>query len=227
MPKPDKIKLVRECWYIDGDRPPLRYGPQETLTLDPQETRWDSYNSSHVDRFPLVPVLDYRTQVPTINECKYGTRVRVGCGLFFREKGGGWTVCPSENSNGASFWEDITSNESWIVWSRRQRKGFETGSKATVLKHGEKLATPQSESNEMEGSDSDADASSESDFDESDSNISSEERNLVSSAEEFCADSALDIDFSDASSQDDSWISAGTGHHSDSSDESVSSRAQR
>ncbi|XXH03771.1 hypothetical protein Hte_010177 [Hypoxylon texense] len=225
-PKPDQIKLVRECWYIDGDRPPRRYGPQETLALDPKDTRWDSYSSSHVGRLSLVPILDYPTQVPALNEYKYGTRVRVGSGLFLREKGGSWTLCPSDNSNRASFWEDITSNDSWIVWSRRQRRGFEAKFKATLSKHGKKPATPQSKSNETKGSDSDvdadADASSESDFDESDSNNSFEERNMVSSAEEFCAESALDIDFSDASSQDDPWFSAGSGHNSDSSDESDS-----
>lgn len=219
--KSEKIQLVRESWYIDGDRPPFRYGTQETLTLDPQETRWGSYSSSHTDRLSLIPVLMYPTQAPALNECKHGTGVRAGCKLFLREKGGGWAACPSDNSSGASFWEDTTVNNSWIVWSRRQSRGFDGNSKATMSKQSERPATPQSESKEKKDSDSDADADSEDDPNESDSDISSsEEQNLASSAEEFCADSASDVDSFYESAQEDSWNSEGTDQDSDLSDES-------
>ncbi|OHE97573.1 hypothetical protein CORC01_07188 [Colletotrichum orchidophilum] len=49
-----KTTLVRELWYIDGDRPPFQYAVAETLSFDPQLVGWNSdgkfWTSNFVDQ---------------------------------------------------------------------------------------------------------------------------------------------------------------------------------
>ncbi|KAJ2996675.1 hypothetical protein NUW58_g898 [Xylaria curta] len=229
VPIQDRITLVRESWYIDGHRPPLRYGPEEILNFDTKQVQWGSYDSSTDRKFPLIPILDSAARVTALNECNYGAAVRIGRSLFTRDKGSEWTA--NTHDNNTSYWEDITISESWIVRSCRKRLhiGIEArrasdarkprgkphkpipeskGGQVSSLRVRSASSTVSSSESEVNGSGSGGESDSGSE--ESDSSRPPSPGYSVSSAEELCVDSPLEIDSSGWDAGSESGMSAGS-----------------
>lgn len=115
----DVINLVRTSWHIDGERPPFRYGSDETLTTSRKQVIWDMYHDGIPRKTLLVPALNNSVRGPVMQEIVFGLEVRIGNQRFTRQKGGIWTAVLKKDWEEA-YWEDIVSRGDYVVRSRRK-----------------------------------------------------------------------------------------------------------
>lgn len=233
----DIITLVRTCWYIDGERPPFRYGSDEMLTTSREKVLWKTYHNGRPQKKLLVPALGNSDLSPSdlspvIQEVVFGLEVRVGNQRFTRQKGGIWSAVAMTDGC-ETYWEDIISGGDYVVRSRRkvaapqrERPGASLG-KSLVREveddssvssfndddeneqpsrpaqadfHNEKTSkiSPRKRSKRRASWSSEADMELSSSENEPDEHLAYENfEDIVSSAEEYCAQSVPDDEISD------------------------------
>lgn len=185
----DIITLVRACWYIDGERPPFRYGSDETLNTSRKHVLWETYHSGRPQKKFIVPALDNSDRSPVMQEVVFGREVRVGNKRFNRQKGGTW-VTISTNDWDEAYWEDFVSRGDYVVRSRRK----------ALAPQAEMLSASPAKPRVAEVDD-DLSASDD-DEDEPDDHLAHENfEDVVSSAEEDCAHSDPNEAYDDKSSE--------------------------
>ncbi|KUI71954.1 hypothetical protein VM1G_07420 [Cytospora mali] len=130
-PSTSRVTLIRDMWYIDGRRPPLPYGSQETINIDPTSIGWDLYDPCRSRSFPLVLSSGCSlARVPLVADCLHGLNVRIGAVEFFRNRlNGEWvpetretTVQDGRIVSGRPsnpYWDDIIIRGPFKVRSRR------------------------------------------------------------------------------------------------------------
>jgi hypothetical protein len=225
--------LVRESWYIDGNKPPFQYGLEEYLSFDTGECRWNFYGSSSRFKVPLITNSDTLPQVSPVEECRYGAAVRVGSRFFYRAKGGVWEVDHTESRIDAPYWDSTVVCGPWIVKSHRKQGfehvpesdhilGIERGNDPLIplptpkvcdvpdqeeQSSSEKELADDEESDVMTQSGHSSGARSYSDSEASENDANSIFGESLSSAEEYCIDSSSVFDQNYSSSDGESWTS--------------------